>query len=41
MFSAGADLADLATDPGYAERLRSLFDIIEQGPKPVVAAIHG
>jgi len=39
-FCVGADLSDLGK-PIEGPRLSEVFDIIETGPKPVVAAIHG
>ena len=39
-FCVGADLSELGK-PIEGPRLSEVFDIIETGPKPVIAAIHG
>ena len=39
-FFAGADITEFGKPP-QAPDLLSVFDIIENGPKPVIAAIHG
>ncbi len=40
-FSAGADIADFDGDPVQLMTVRTLFDRIENSPKPIVAAIEG
>jgi 3-hydroxyacyl-CoA dehydrogenase len=41
LFSAGADLGDLGTDPTLATAIRTLIRALDASPFPVVAAIHG
>lgn len=40
-FSAGADITDFDGDPVQLMTVRTLFDRIENSPKPIVAAIEG
>ncbi len=39
-FFAGADISEFGKPPALPT-LRDVFDVIEQGPKPIIAAIHG
>lgn len=41
LFSAGADVDGLATDPGQVDAIRRLVAAVAASPKPVVAALHG